>query len=67
MPTLDWIGKHAVLAHHTEIPYRLLKCNGKLSVDESMTKKDKALAEQDQALAEKDRMIADLKRHLSRA
>ena len=32
MPTLDWIGKKAVLNHHREVPYRLLKCNGKLSV-----------------------------------
>lgn len=32
MPTLDWIGKKAVLNHHREVPFRLLKCNGKLSV-----------------------------------
>lgn len=32
MPTLDWIGKRAVLNHHREVPYRLLKCDGKLSV-----------------------------------
>jgi adenine-specific DNA-methyltransferase len=32
MPTLDWIGKRAVLNHHREVPFRLLKCNGKLSV-----------------------------------
>lgn len=32
MPTLDWIGKKAVLNHHREVPYRLLKCDGKLSV-----------------------------------
>lgn len=25
MPTLDWIGKKAVLNHHNEIPFRLLK------------------------------------------
>ena len=34
MPTLDWIGKKAVLTHHAEIPYRLLKCNGALSAGE---------------------------------
>ncbi len=32
MPTLDWIGKKAVLNHHREVPYHLLKCDPKLSV-----------------------------------
>lgn len=32
MPTLDWIGKQAVVNHHREVPYRLLKCDPKLSV-----------------------------------
>jgi adenine-specific DNA-methyltransferase len=31
MPTLDWIGKHAVVNHHREVPYRLLHCDGALS------------------------------------
>ena len=31
MPTLDWIGKKAVLNHHREVPYRLLRCNAELS------------------------------------
>jgi adenine-specific DNA-methyltransferase len=31
MPTLDWIGKKAVLNHHKQVPYRLLQCDGKLS------------------------------------
>lgn len=31
MPTLDWIGKKAVLNHHKQVPYRLLHCDGKLS------------------------------------
>ena len=35
MPTLDWIGKRAVVNHHREIPFRLLKCDSKLSVGES--------------------------------
>ncbi len=34
MPTLDWIGKKAVVKHHLEVPYRLLKCDGGLSVGE---------------------------------
>ena len=32
MPTLDWIGKKAVLNHHREVPYRLLKGDETLSV-----------------------------------
>lgn len=31
MPTLDWIGKKAVLNHHKQVPYRLLECDPKLS------------------------------------
>ena len=32
MPTLDWIGKKAVVNHHREVPYHLLKCDKALSV-----------------------------------
>jgi site-specific DNA-methyltransferase (adenine-specific)/adenine-specific DNA-methyltransferase len=31
MPTLDWIGKQAVVNHHREVPYRLVHCDGDLS------------------------------------
>ncbi|MBM3327616.1 MAG: site-specific DNA-methyltransferase [Calditrichaeota bacterium] len=31
MPTLEWIGKKAVLNHHKEVPFRLLKTNEELS------------------------------------
>jgi adenine-specific DNA-methyltransferase len=31
MPTLDWIGKNAVVGHHKEVPYRLIKCDKELS------------------------------------
>lgn len=31
MPTLDWIGKKSVVNHHTQIPYRLIKCDSTLS------------------------------------
>lgn len=34
MPTLDWIGKGAVVNHHNEVPFRLLKCREDLSVGE---------------------------------
>ena len=31
MPTLDWIGKDAVVRHHKEVPFRLLEPDKKLS------------------------------------
>lgn len=31
MPTLTWRGKDAVLNHHLEVPYRLLRCEPELS------------------------------------
>ena len=31
MPTLDWIGKKAVLNHHRQVPYHLLRCDASLS------------------------------------
>lgn len=32
MPTLDWIGKRAVVNHHREVPYRLIHCDKAKSV-----------------------------------
>lgn len=32
MPTLDWIGKKAVVNHHKKVPFHLLKCDTDLSV-----------------------------------
>lgn len=32
MPTLDWLGKKAVINHHRQVPYHLLRCDEKLSV-----------------------------------
>lgn len=32
MPTLEWIGKSAVINHHREVAYRLLHCDPELSV-----------------------------------
>lgn len=31
MPTLDWIGRSAVVEHHKQVPFRLLKCDPELS------------------------------------
>lgn len=33
MPTLDWIGKKAVIGHHREVRHHFLCCNGELSED----------------------------------
>ena len=35
MPTLNWIGKSAVVEHHKEVPFHLLRCNPELSVGDS--------------------------------
>ena len=35
MPTLDWIGKKAVVNHHREVPYRLLHCDKELSAGDA--------------------------------
>lgn len=35
MPTLDWIGKKAVVEHHKQVPFHLLRCNNDLSVGDS--------------------------------
>lgn len=32
MPTLDWIGKKAVVNHHKQVPFHLLRCDNNLSV-----------------------------------
>ena len=32
MPTLDWIGKKAVVNHHRWVPYHLLQCDKAVSV-----------------------------------
>lgn len=37
MPTLDWIGKQAVVNHHREVPYRLIHCDPELSAGDPET------------------------------
>jgi adenine-specific DNA-methyltransferase len=32
MPKLDWIGKKAVVNHHREVPFHLLRGNDELSI-----------------------------------
>ncbi len=47
MPTLHWIGKDAVVNHHKEVPFHLLRCDPKRSVGES----DNLLVQGDNLLA----------------
>lgn len=35
MPTLDWIGKAAVVNHHRKVPYHLLRCDRELSAGDA--------------------------------
>jgi len=35
MPTLDWIGKSAVVNHHRQVPYHLLCCDRELSAGDA--------------------------------
>ena len=35
MPTLDWIGKKAVVNHQREVPYQLINCDSALSAGDS--------------------------------
>jgi DNA modification methylase len=37
VPTLDWIGKKAVVNHHREVPYRLIHCDKEKSVGDPDT------------------------------
>ena len=37
MPTLDWIGKDAVVGHHRRVPTRLLECDASLSAGDPDT------------------------------
>jgi hypothetical protein len=55
MPTLDWIGKKAVINHHREVPYHILSCNPELSVGAAGT--GNLLVEGDNLLALKSRPL----------
>jgi site-specific DNA-methyltransferase (adenine-specific)/adenine-specific DNA-methyltransferase len=54
MPTLNWIGKDAVVNHHKEVPFHLLKCNEKLSV----TPKTSEVSHGDNLLVQGDNLLA---------
>jgi adenine-specific DNA-methyltransferase len=40
MPTLNWTGKSAVVEHHKQAPFHLLRCKAELSVGEAVSKRD---------------------------
>jgi adenine-specific DNA-methyltransferase len=48
MPTLNWIGKDAVVNHHKEVPFHLLRCDPKRSVENDS---DNLLVQGDNLLA----------------
>jgi hypothetical protein len=35
MPTLNWIGKEAVIGHHRKAPYHLLRCDRALTAGDA--------------------------------
>lgn len=45
MPSLGWIGRQAVENYHKEVPFHLLRCNGKLSVGDADSKEKRDLGE----------------------
>lgn len=67
MPTLDWIGKDAVVKHHKDVPYRLLEPVAGLSCGD--TKSDNLAVEykgaNQRAAIEDDRLIGGLWEELS--
>lgn len=49
MPSLNWIGKEAVINHHRQVPYHLLRCDNSLSCGD--TDSGNLLVEGDNLLA----------------
>ena len=45
MPTLNWIGKDAVVNHHLEVPFRLLKDMPELSCGECLIGRERLQSE----------------------
>ncbi|MDD2730440.1 hypothetical protein [Malikia sp.] len=43
MPTLNWIGKDAVIKHHKDVPFRLLEPVPELSCGENHRRDSDAL------------------------
>jgi hypothetical protein len=57
MPTLDWIGKKAVVNHHRTVPFRLLKAHADLSAGNVLTNATLALLPQHPAGPDHPRIV----------
>ena len=51
MPTLNWIGKEAVVKHHKDVPFRLLEPVPELSCGDGAARKDTVSRQTPYALA----------------
>ena len=60
MPTLNWIGKDAVVNHHKEVPFHLLRCDPKRSVvhQTSEVLKTSEVSDSDNLLIQGDNLLA---------
>ena len=58
MPTLNWIGKDAVVNHHKEVPFHLFRCDPKLSVSQDLTGFGNLSSLNDNLLVQGDNLLA---------
>ncbi len=58
MPTLNWIGKDAVVNHHKEVSFHLLRCDPKLSVSQDLTGFGNLSSLNDNLLVQGDNLLA---------
>jgi adenine-specific DNA-methyltransferase len=58
MPTLNWIGKDAVVNHHKEVPFHLLRCDPKRSVDSPLLSGEGQGVGSDNLLVQGDNLLA---------
>ena len=65
MPTLDWIGKDAVVKHHKDVPYRLLEPVAELSCGDTASGNLIVQGDNQWTATEDDRLIGGLWEELS--
>jgi len=58
MPTLNWIGKDTVVNHHKEVPFHLLRCDPKRSVDSPLLSGEGQGVGSDNLLVQGDNLLA---------
>jgi len=58
MPTLHWIGKDAVIDHHKQVPFHLLKCDPQRSVDSPPALGEGSGERSDNLLVQGDNLLA---------